>query len=171
VEIRRLGAGEWRPLKDVRLRALKDAPRAFSSTFSEAATRTDDEWRDAADRGSRGESWVTFVADDGVSIVGMASGHFPFEAHHPIDDPALVSLIQMWVDPALRRRGVGRRLVEAVIAWAAERGSRVVRLGVTATETGAVAFYEALGFRDTGRRDTSIARLGPVIEMERPCRT
>ena len=79
--------------------------------------------------------------------------------------------MQMWVDPHSRRAGVGRRLVEAVRSWAAERGSPVLRLGVTASELGAVAFYRSLGFHDTGRRDTSIARLGPVIEMERSCRT
>ncbi|MGZ6545915.1 MAG: hypothetical protein ACXVEI_11425 [Actinomycetota bacterium] len=32
-EIRRIGAGEWRELRDLRLRALTDAPDAFTATF------------------------------------------------------------------------------------------------------------------------------------------
>ena len=171
VDVRRVRADEWRALKDIRLRALADAPLAFSTTLADGQARTDGDWEAAAERGARGNDWVTFVADERGRLVGMASGHFPTEAHHPIDDPALASLMQMWVDPRSRRAGIGRRLVEEVRSWAAERGSPVLRLGVTATELGAIAFYRSLGFRDTGRRDTSIARLGPVIEMERSCRT
>ena len=169
--IRRIGHDEWRPLKDLRLRALADAPLAFSTTLAEGQTRSDDDWRAAAQRGAEGTGWITFVAEEDGRLVGMASGHFPVEQHHPIDDPAIASLMQMWVAPEARRRGVGRGLVDAVAAWALERRSPVLRLGVTQSEEGAVAFYRAQGFRDTGRRDTSIPRLGPVIEMERPCPT
>ena len=170
-EVRRVRADEWKALRDLRLRALADAPLAFSTTLAEAQLRTDPWWRDAASRGAEGKGWVTFVAERDGALVGMASGHFPDEGLHPLDDPQLASLMQMWVEPAQRRTGLGRRLVDAVAQWARERGSAVVRLGVTASEQSAVAFYRAIGFHDTGRRDTTIDRLGPVIEMERACRT
>jgi ribosomal protein S18 acetylase RimI-like enzyme len=153
------------------LRALADSPLAFSTTHAEARERADPWWRDAARRGAAGDGWVTFVAERQGALIGMASGHFPDEALHVLDDAKIASLMQMWVDPTARRGGVGRRLVDAVAAWARERGSPVLRLGVTASEQGAVAFYRAIGFRDTGRRDMTIERLGPVIEMERQCRT
>ena len=153
------------------MRALADAPLAFSTTLADAERRDDQWWQAAAQRGEQGDGWVTFVAADGDRLVGMASGQFPDEGLHVLDDPALASLMQMWVAPESRRNGIGRELVEAVVAWAATRGSRVVRLGVTASQVGSVAFYRAIGFHDTGRRDMTIARLGPIIEMERACRT
>jgi ribosomal protein S18 acetylase RimI-like enzyme len=58
----------------------------------------------------------------------------------------------MWVEPAWRTRGVGARLVGEVLAWAASQGARSVVLGVTETNEGAAAFYERLGFADTGLR-------------------
>ena len=73
--------------------------------------------------------------------VGMRKTDAP-EAH----------LFAMWVEPAMRRTGVGRELVRAVLAWARSSGARSVVLGVTDTNDGAVAFYEHLGFEDTGDR-------------------
>ena len=170
-DVRRVRADEWEALRELRLRALADAALAFSTTLSEAKARDDAWWREAARRGAEDDDWATFVAAGGDRLLGMATGHNPTEQHHPIDDPTLPSLMQMWVAPEFRRRGLGRQLVDAVDRWAAARGAPVLRLGVTQSETRSVAFYEALGFRDTGRRDASIPRLGPVIEMERPCRT
>ena len=69
--------------------------------------------------------------------------------------------------PEARRTGVGGRLVRAVLEWAAGRGCAFVRLDVNLTDAGAVAFYTALGFRDTGRRGQ--LRPGsdvPTMEME-----
>lgn len=78
-----------------------------------------------------------------------------------------VGLIQMWVAPEWRRRGVGSALVSAVRSWAAQNSSPVVRLEVTSSDRGAVAFYEAAGFRDTGRRDERSPVPGvPAMEME-----
>lgn len=171
MDLRRVRPDEWQALKDLRLRALADAPLAFATPLADARARSDDEWRASAERGARGDDWVTFVADDGSRLLAMATGHFPTEQHHPIDDPALVSLMQMWVEPAARRTGLGRRLVDAVMSWAAERRSPVVRLGVTLGDAGAVAFYRAVGFHDTGRRDNTLSRLGAVMEMERRCQT
>ena len=55
MEIRRIGADEWGELRDLRLRALQDAPDAFGSTYEEESIRTDAEWMEwAADaRGGR----------------------------------------------------------------------------------------------------------------------
>ena len=168
IDIRRVRADEWEALRDLRLRALADSPHAFATTLAEAERRSEAEWREAASRGASGPLWATFVALDRGDLVGMATGHFPEERHLDIDDPAIVSLIQMWVAPAVRRTGVGGRLVRAVFAWAAERGSAVVRLGVNMADPGAGAFYRSLGFRDTSRRERIPARDMLVMEMEAP---
>ncbi len=170
-EVRRVRAEEWEALRDVRLRALGDAPLAFSTTLAEAKLRNDAWWREAASRGARGDSWITFVADEDGRLVGMATGLFPDEDLAAPGDPSLASLMQMWVAPEARRGGIGRRLVERVLAWADDRGARTVRLNVVLAVPGAIAFYRSLGFRDTGRRDpVSAERDDLEMEMERPCR-
>jgi ribosomal protein S18 acetylase RimI-like enzyme len=50
------------------------------------------------------------------------------------------------VDPALRRRGVGRALVDAAIAEARARGARRLTLRVLAPNDGARRLYESAGF-------------------------
>jgi len=52
----------------------------------------------------------------------------------------------MGVLPAVRGRGVGRRLAEAAIAAAKEQGAERIELEVFASNTRAVALYERLGF-------------------------
>ena len=76
--------------------------------------------------------------------MGLAGG-YPED-----EDPEAVHLVSMWVDPAHRRDGLGRRLVEAVVRWARDRGSRVVNLWVTDANDPALALYLACGFRPTG---------------------
>ncbi|MDR7522617.1 MAG: GNAT family N-acetyltransferase [Armatimonadota bacterium] len=45
-----------------------------------------------------------------------------------------------------RRRGIGRRLVEALLEWMREAGVSVAELTVAVRNQEAVAFWEALGF-------------------------
>lgn len=58
----------------------------------------------------------------------------------------------MAVDPAARRRGLGQALLEAVLAWAAERGARRVGLEVRASNAAALGLYRRMGFAEEGRR-------------------
>jgi RimJ/RimL family protein N-acetyltransferase len=52
--------------------------------------------------------------------------------------------------PAVRGRGVGRRLAEAVITAARERGAERIELDVFASNVRAMALYERLGFEREG---------------------
>ena len=51
-----------------------------------------------------------------------------------------------------RRHGIGRALMREAGAWARERGIASMELGVHEFNAGAIAFYEALGFRTVSRR-------------------
>lgn len=51
------------------------------------------------------------------------------------------------VDPAHRRRGIGRQFARATIDWIADNGGAVVRLVVQQQNLGAVAFWKGLGFQ------------------------
>jgi GNAT superfamily N-acetyltransferase len=145
VEIRPTTEEDWEALRDVRLRALAEAPHAFGSTLAREEDRPEAEWREWADRGRSGDG-VTFVADDGDRFYGLAGG-YPEE-----EDPDAVHLVAMWVDPEARRSGLGRRLIESVVGWARDRGARKVNLWVTDANEPAIALYRAYGFRPTGDR-------------------
>ena len=159
--IRRIRADEWAALRDLRLRAFAGAPDAFGTTLASAQRRSDADWQEAARRGEAGDPWATFVAEDSGELVGMASGLR--------DENGVHELIQMWVEPRVRRHGVGSDLVRAVVEWAAGLGAPFVRLAVNPANPSAVALYRSLGFRDTGRREPDLfeCRSGLAMIRER----
>jgi ribosomal protein S18 acetylase RimI-like enzyme len=54
----------------------------------------------------------------------------------------------MYVAPAARRRGLGRRLLERLEGIAAEHGCDAVRLDTASHMTAAIALYRDLGYRE-----------------------
>jgi GNAT superfamily N-acetyltransferase len=92
------------------------------------------------------------VAEDGDMVRGFA-------VVLPREDGE-AELDGLFVEPNRWRGGVGRRLVEWAEAYAAELGAR--RLCVIANPT-ALAFYEAVGFVQTGQAQTQFD-LAPVME-------
>ena len=46
--VNRIRSDQWRILRDVRLRALEEAPDAFGTTLVEGQKRTDRDWQDMA---------------------------------------------------------------------------------------------------------------------------
>ena len=144
-----------RPLADcdLRLEALQDSPDAFWTRLADALERGEEHWRAAA-------APPCHVADDSGRLVGMVSA-FPDD-----DDRALTHLIAMYVSPGARRRGLGGALLEAQLAWARAAGYERVALMVNTANTGAVALYERLGFRESGRRGRMHGR---VLIAEMTC--
>jgi len=142
VIVRRPEADEAGPLRELRLRALREDPGAFAESYQEARARPLEDWAAwAAD-----ESRVVLVAVYGERWVGMVAGRLRDE----LTDGAW--LTALWVDPAARGTGLGARLVEAVADWARGRGCRTLDLSVTTNNAGAATFYERAGFAETGRR-------------------
>jgi ribosomal-protein-alanine N-acetyltransferase len=75
------------------------------------------------------------------------------------------------VDPRHRRRAVGRALVAWLEATAAVAGTFVIRLETRAGSRGAQGFYEALGYRQTGRVSGYYQGVEDAIQMARDLRT
>jgi ribosomal protein S18 acetylase RimI-like enzyme len=142
--VRRLGAHEADLLRDVRLRALRDAPAAFGSTLAREERYEPAKWERWAAEAASGEQQAIFVAEPAA---GMASGVIDDE------DPALAHLYAMWVAPDARGTGTGKALLEAVVAWATERGAERLTTSVTDGNAVAAGLYTAAGFADTGRRE------------------
>jgi ribosomal protein S18 acetylase RimI-like enzyme len=125
--------------REVRLRALHDAPTAFSSTYADESRLTDTDWVQRAEQWT-GERSVGYLAMDAGSACGIAAGVLDQA------NPTRASLMSMWIAPTHRRRGIGGRLVDAVITWARARQARTIGLIVTSNNIVAIRFYESLGF-------------------------
>jgi diamine N-acetyltransferase len=63
-----------------------------------------------------------------------------------------IEIDNMAVEPAFRRRGVGRALVDAAIAWASGRGVDTIELNVCEFNRSGAAFYRSMGFETNFRR-------------------
>lgn len=84
---------------------------------------------------------------------------------HP-DDPGVVVLGAMFVDPGHRGPGVARRLVEAIELWAAANGASTVVLDVNPAMNPARRLYEQCGYAPTGKSSPlPTARNSVAIEM------
>ena len=81
--------------------------------------------------------------------------------HWDADDT--VTLARAWVDPRVRRCGVGRALADAVKTWAFAREAGLLETQVTENNDPAIRFYTSLGFADTGRREPLLSH--PTLQI------
>ena len=93
-----------------------------------------------------GPGGTTVVAVDGDSVLGAATigPNRPGRGSH-------VATASFMVSQASRGRGVGRRLGEYALQWAADAGFKAMQFNaVVETNTTAVALWESLGFETIG---------------------
>ena len=83
------------------------------------------------------------VAEEHGTVAGYVIGHFAADEGE---------ILNLGVAPAHRRKGIGRALVERMLATLRARGVRIVFLEVRESNTSARRLYEALGFREVARR-------------------
>lgn len=157
--VRRLGPDDHEQLRAVRLRALAGEPAAYGSTVEQALAMSAGEWRRRLDPAGHPH----FGGFDGAGqLVGLVAG-----LGDP-DDPGVVDVVSMWVDPPARGTGLAAALVQQVVAWAQARGSDTLRLVVTDGNARAEGLYRKLGFVRNGRSEVR-ERDGRIeVEMDRP---
>ena len=61
-------------------------------------------------------------------------------------------MMNVAVHPDYRRRGIGERLITELISQLKGMGNECLTLEVRASNHGAIALYEKLGFTEVGRR-------------------
>lgn len=85
------------------------------------------------------------LAVDGDSVVAFALGRIQV-LPLPFRDQRRGWIQDVFTIPARRREGIGRRLVETLLAWFADRRVALVELTVAIRNAEAVHFWEALDF-------------------------
>jgi ribosomal protein S18 acetylase RimI-like enzyme len=142
MEIQRLDLHEAVRLRAIRLRALREAPHAFATTYEESLARPMEVWSKQL------AELATFVAVHDGADVGLARVG-------PDGNAGDAMLLSMWVAPEVRGTGLGEALIDAAVEWArAQRFARLV-LEVKDDNTHAVALYSRKGFEltaDAGAR-------------------
>lgn len=149
--------------RELRLRALSDAPDSFGEAAAEAAMRPLMYWEDLTRSVTEPGLHVMFLAVETEQVVGSTYGL----CDRARSDAGRVG--GMWVDPAWRRRGVGGALLREVFGWARERGFSRLGLWAPAHSPAALSLYGQAGFRETGnRRPLPTNPALEIVELEAP---
>jgi ribosomal protein S18 acetylase RimI-like enzyme len=101
--------------------------------------------------------WNDPAADFDLALAGPASEILLLHQSEALVGSVMVghdghrgSIYYLAVDPACRRQGLGRRLMQEAEAWLRERSVPKLNLLVRAENDGVVGFYRALGYADNG---------------------
>ena len=141
-EIVEASVEDWAQVRELRLRALADAPHAFASRLADEQDRPESAWRDRLSSPNAS----TFLALDDGEAIGLVTTFLD-----PADG-ARAHLVSMWVTPSWRRRAVGTALTQAVLDWAHRSQAQTLDLWVTETNDAARAMYKRCGFIESGER-------------------
>ncbi|MDB4982478.1 MAG: family N-acetyltransferase [Myxococcales bacterium] len=124
---------------------------SLAPAYFRASPHAEHEWKALL---AAGEA-ATFVAAGERGDAGL-DGFGVVRIHDTPPDPAMVPLRRGHVEilvvaRAARRRGLGRRLMTELGAWARRQGAAELVLTVWAGNVEAEAFYERLGYRVLSR--------------------
>jgi ribosomal protein S18 acetylase RimI-like enzyme len=139
IQIRRLGADEAEIFRDIRLESLRCNPEAFGSSFAAESVKPASWFADRL-----GTSFVLGAFRTAVllGIAALVIQQGDKRAHKGV-------LVGMYVRPDARRAGVGRRLVEAIVALARDR-VELIQLSVVKENEAARRLYAGQGFLEYG---------------------
>ncbi len=126
-------------IRDYRVDDLEAAYQLDQSCFEEGISYTRGQIRDFLTR----EGAIALVvddADDAERLAAFAIGHVAGRRGH---------VVTIDIAAGARRRGLGRIVLEELLARMARAGARDVRLEVDTRNTNAIRFYESMGFKTT----------------------
>lgn len=140
-------------MSDIRAATMGDAPAItsiYNQGIAERSATFETEPRQLLDllqRVRQGDRYPLLVAtDDNGAVIGWAG----LSAYRPRECYAGIGDFSIYLDPAARGRGAGRRLLEALIEAARERGFWKLVSRVFPFNAGSRALCRACGFREVG---------------------
>ena len=104
-------------------------------------------WAKWAGERLRDQASCVLVAEAGADYVGYLLGHIG-EAQPIFKQRTYAVITDVFVDPELRRKGIGRRLVEEAVSFFKSREISHVRASVLVKNETARPFWQKLGFGD-----------------------
>jgi len=144
------------------LARLSDAPLIAGMSARLIETGLTPSWpAERVARHIRHTESVVLAAREGLKLPGFAIMQFG-------DTTAHLNLLA--VEPRSQRRGIGRALLVWLEQTALVAGTFVIQLELRAMNLGARAFYETLGYRETGRVNGYYQHLEDAVQMARDLR-
>ncbi len=145
VVVRTLQEDDAAALRELRLRALRDEPVPFMTTYEEEAERTEQDFAARVRRNPDGTGVLgAFVGRQLVGMVGVGR-QGALKARHR------ASIWGMYVVPEARRHGVGKALLDDAIDRLRALGEvEQVELTVVSSEEAARGLYVRAGFQQQG---------------------
>lgn len=161
--VRRLRPDEAEVFWALRLRGLREHPEAFGASLEEDAARP----MEAVRARLMGDSQCVVGAFDGERLVGVGGLYRGGEAK----SAHKAHVWGMYVTPEARSRGLGRKLLEALIEEARRMpGVERLLLSVAVGNAPAQGLYRALGFRTFGVEPAALKIGGTYVDQELMCR-
>ncbi len=158
--VRQLTTADAAAFRALRLRALKEHPEAFTSSFEEDMPKPLDVTQRRIAPESGNAFWGAFVDGAMCGIIGLAREQ-RIKNRHKGD------VVSMYVAPEFGRRGLAAALLDALIDYARDVWHlEQLVLTVTATNAGAIALYRAKGFASFGREPRAIQVDGDYFDKE-----
>lgn len=124
----------------MRLTSLRESPSAFASTYEAALNRSSESWSEQADTTAQGSDRATFIAFSGDSPIGIAA------LYRDKERMDVGEVLQVWVSPEYRSKGIAIDIMDAVFQWAGENGFRAVLATIAKGNERALRFYRKYGF-------------------------
>ena len=145
MNIRALGSEDAHTFQELRLFALKECPSAFGSSYEEECDRSPQQIATFLEGSPERTFFGCIDGDKLAGVCGVGREQGSKERH-------IAFVRSMYVAPEARGNGIGKELLLAALAKAAEwSGIEQVSLAVTATNEAAVKLYRSCGFEEVGR--------------------
>lgn len=144
IQIRTLNDNDASIYREMRLRALREHPEAYATSFEEEQTRS---IADLAQRLAPGPEHFTLGAFDEDKLVGIVT------LIRPVAKPKLrhrATISAMYVAPEARKQQLARKLLNEALKVADEWGVSDVALAVAVGNHAARNLYASVGFVSYG---------------------
>ena len=152
MNIRRLNIQDVISYRDIRLKALKENPENYSSSYEEEKEKSLGFFEDRLNQNHA----VVLGAYINQKLVGIVT--LLYETRNKTQH--LADIVSMYVDSEHRKKGIAKALMEITIDIAKNnQKTEILRLAVTKTNKAAYNLYTSLGFIPYGE-ESNVIKIG-----------
>ena len=153
---------------------IRDATPADAAAilpiYNHAALETTAIWNEGASDLAGRQAWMAARRDAGFPVIvaeveGAVAGFGSYGPFRAFDGYRLTVEHSVYVDPARHRLGIGRLLLEALIARARAAGLHAMIGGIESGNAASINLHQSLGFRDVGRLPQVGAKFGRWLDL------
>lgn len=157
VTARRLSFSDFGPWNRIRTEALDFEPMAFGRSNADEEAHREQLFKNNVDRDDR------FIIGlfDGEELIAIGG----FFRHEPIKAFHKGTVWSVFVKPEFQGKGIGRKLMEAIISEAKSmKGLESILIGVSSNNPPAIILYRNLGFVEYGREPNCLKHDGKYVD-------